>query len=125
LKDPAKKLGAAFQKVNFLRDIKSDYYERGRVYFPDVEFSNFSSLSKEKIEADIAKDFQEAYQGIIKLPEGAKMGVYLAYVYYLNLFKKIKNTSATKIANKRIRIPDFQKAAILAQTYLKLRLNIL
>jgi 15-cis-phytoene synthase len=125
LEEPARKLGAAFQKVNFLRDIKSDYIERGRIYFPGVEFSNFSSLSKEQIEADIEKDFQEAYEGIIRLPKGAKKGVYLAYIYYLKLFKKIRRTSASQIVKQRIRIPDLQKIVLLAQTYFKLSFNFL
>ena len=90
LKASACSLGAAFQKVNFLRDIKSDFEERGRVYFPGVEYHTFSDSDKLAIEADIKKDFDDAYQGIIKLPTGARLGVMLAYVYYTKLFAKIK-----------------------------------
>jgi len=125
LEEPARKLGAAFQKVNFLRDIKSDYDERGRVYFPDVNFNDFTQTAKQQIEQDIQQDFDEAYQGILRLPSGSKLGVYLAYVYYLNLFKKIKQCSATRIAEERIRIPDNQKIALLIGTYFRHRFNYL
>lgn len=125
LKAPARRLGAAFQKVNFLRDIKSDYQERGRVYFPGVDFQQFSQSAKDYIEADIQQDFDAAYQGIIRLPAGARLGVYLAYVYYLRLFKKIKNCSAARIADERIRIPDNQKFVLLLGTYFRDRFNYL
>lgn len=125
LKAPARRLGAAFQKVNFLRDIKSDYQERGRVYFPGVNFQQFSQLAKNRIEADIQADFDAAYQGIIRLPSGARAGVYLAYVYYLRLFKKIKSCSAARIAHERIRIPDNQKLMLLLSTYFRHRINYL
>ncbi|MGB3585328.1 MAG: phytoene/squalene synthase family protein [Tunicatimonas sp.] len=125
LEEPARKLGAAFQKVNFLRDIKSDYDERGRVYFPDVNFNDFTQTAKQQIEQDIQQDFDEAYQGIIRLPSGSKLGVYLAYVYYLNLFKKIKQCSAARIAQERIRIPDNRKLALLIGTYFRHRFNYL
>lgn len=125
LEEPARKLGAAFQKVNFLRDIKSDYYERGRIYFPNVDFSDFTQDAKQKIEEDIQADFDAAYQGIIQLPNSAKLGVYLAYVYYLNLFNKIKKCSAARIAQERIRIPDNRKIALLIGTYFKHRFNYL
>ncbi len=125
LKAPACSLGAAFQKVNFLRDIRSDFHERGRVYFPGVNFNHFTPDDKNKIEKDIQEDFNAAYQGIIKLPKGAKLGVYLAYVYYLNLFKKIKNCSPAHIARERIRIPDKRKIALLVQTYFRYRINYL
>lgn len=125
LEEPARKLGAAFQKVNFLRDIKSDYYERGRIYFPNVDFSDFTQDAKQAIEEDIQADFDAAYQGILRLPNGAKLGVYLAYVYYLNLFKKIKKCSAALIAQQRIRIPDNRKIALLIGTYFRHRFNYL
>lgn len=125
LEDPARRLGAAFQKVNFLRDIKSDYQERGRVYFPGVDFSDFTQKSKQLIEQDIQEDFDAAYEGIIRLPNGAKLGVYLAYVYYLSLFKKIKKCSAARIAQERIRIPDNRKIALLIGTYFRHRFNYL
>jgi len=125
LKQPAQKLGAAFQKVNFLRDIKSDFQERGRVYFPGVDFQNFDCQSKRLIENDIQKDFDDAYQGIIGLPKGSRLGVYLAYIYYLKLFKKIKSCPATKIMEGRIRIPDNLKFALLVKTYFKHQFNFL
>ncbi|MEQ9437553.1 MAG: phytoene/squalene synthase family protein [Cyclobacteriaceae bacterium] len=125
LEEPARRLGAAFQKVNFLRDIKSDYQERGRVYFPDVDFAEFTQRAKCLIEDDIQADFDAAYNGILRLPNGAKPGVYLAYVYYLSLFKKIKNCSAARIADERIRIPDNRKIALLIGTYFRHRFNYL
>lgn len=121
----AKKLGSAFQKVNFIRDIKSDYEERGRVYFPGVDFNDFSKTAKEQIEADIQQDFNDALEGILRLPSGAKMGVYLAYRYYLKLFRKIKNCPASRIKEERIRIPDARKMGILLATYFQARLNAL
>ena len=125
LKGPAKKLGAAFQKVNFLRDLKDDVYERGRVYFPGVEFAGFNTDVKKAIEADIQKDFDEAYEGIVKLPEGARMGVHLAYSYYLKLFRKIKGLTAETIKNERIRVPNGKKLYLLMKTYLRYQLNVM
>lgn len=125
LREPARKLGSAFQKVNFLRDMKSDFVERGRTYFPGVDFSNFGRDAKKIIETDIQHDFDAAYTGIMNLPRGARMGVYLAYVYYQTLFNKIKQLPASRIQNERIRVPNPQKLALLAQTYLKYRLNVL
>jgi phytoene/squalene synthetase len=121
----AKSLGSAFQKVNFLRDIKSDYYERGRVYFPGVDFNDFSVSHKEKIEADIQKDFDHAYEGIVKLPRGARWGVYLAYTYYLKLFDKIKRFPPNKILEERVRVPDSKKLFLLLGSYVKHQLNTL
>ncbi|CCH56793.1 Squalene/phytoene synthase [Fibrisoma limi BUZ 3] len=125
LKEPARKLGSAFQKVNFLRDLKSDYVDRGRTYFPGVDFNAFGRDTKQLIEDDIQRDFDEAYQGILNLPRGARMGVYLAYTYYQTLFNKIKQLPASRIQNERIRVPNPQKLALLAQTYLKYRLNVI
>jgi 15-cis-phytoene synthase len=125
LREPARKLGSAFQKVNFLRDIKSDYQERGRTYFPGVDFNDFNRDAKQLIETDIQRDFDEAYIGIMSLPRGARMGVHLAYTYYLKLFAKIKRLPASRIQNERIRVPDRQKFALLAGTYLKHRLNVI
>ncbi|RYE33723.1 MAG: phytoene/squalene synthase family protein, partial [Sphingobacteriaceae bacterium] len=105
----ARSLGAAFQKINFLRDIKSDFEERGRTYFPSVDFTKFNSEEKKLIETDIKKDFDDALEGILQLPEGAQLGVYVAYIYYLELFKKIKETPAEIIMQKRIRVSDRQK----------------
>lgn len=116
---PAKKLGAAFQKVNFIRDIKSDYEERGRVYFPGVDFDNFSKTAKEAIEEDIQQDFDDALEGIKKLPKEARLGVYLAYKYYLKLFNKIKACPPAKIKEERIRIPDTRKMGILLGLYFR------
>ena len=117
LKEPARKLGSAFQKVNFLRDLKSDYKERGRVYFPDVDFENFCESEKSKIEAEIQSDFEDAYHGIVQLPQSSKFGVYLAYVYYLRLFKKIQSTPAERIMESRIRVSDTGKMALFAKSY--------
>ncbi|MCC9165694.1 phytoene/squalene synthase family protein [Pontibacter harenae] len=125
LKKPACSLGAAFQKVNFLRDMQSDYQERGRVYFPKVDYLNFSNNCKVEIEADILQDFDEAYKGILALPSGARMGVYLAYVYYLKLFRKIQGLPATRILMERVRVPDNAKLAILLSSYVKYRFNVI
>lgn len=123
--DGACRLGSAFQKVNFLRDLKSDFEDRGRVYFPGVDFSDFTKDAKSLIEADIQADFDAALVSIKQLPRSAQMGVYLAYVYYITLFNKIKNTSAARIQEVRIRVPDSKKMALLAQTYVKFRLNVI
>lgn len=125
LKDSAKSLGAAFQKVNFLRDLKSDFYERGRTYFPGVNFNDFTKDAKKVIEADIQKDFDDAYKGIMALPSSSRRGVYLAYIYYLKLFERIKRTSAARIQHERIRVPDSLKIALLAKTLVKGTLNVL
>ncbi|MDF7820811.1 phytoene/squalene synthase family protein [Runella sp. MFBS21] len=123
LKNGARSLGAAFQKVNFLRDLKSDFVDRGRVYFPGVDFLSFTKEAKRQIEKDIQADFDAAYLAIKQLPRSARMGVYLAYVYYLTLFNKIKETPATRIQEERIRVPDLQKVALLAKTYLQFRIS--
>jgi 15-cis-phytoene synthase len=123
LKHPACRLGAAFQKVNFLRDLKSDYEERGRVYFPGVDFRSFDLHIKRNIEADIQNDFDEALKGIIQLPAGAKMGVKIAYLYYLKLFYKIKSLPPETITKKRIRIPNARKISLLIGTYFGYKLG--
>lgn len=125
LRDDARSLGAAFQKVNFLRDLKSDYQERGRVYFPGVDFEAFTKDAKLLIEGDIQQDFDAAYRGIRQLPKDARLGVYLAYQYYLRLFDKIKRLPAARIKEERIRVPDYQKLAMLAQVYVRGRLNVI
>jgi len=125
LRESAQRLGAAFQKVNFLRDLKSDYQDRGRIYFPGVDFSVFNGDAKAAIEADIQADFDAAYEGIKRLPAGAKWGVYLAYVYYKTLFKKIKQLPASRVMQERIRVPDPQKLALWVQTYCKHKLNFM
>lgn len=124
LKRPAQMLGSAFQKVNFLRDIKSDYEERGRVYFPGVSFENFDKSAKGLIEVDIQKDFDEALNGIVQLPDGAKLGVKVAYLYYQKLFDKIKGLSAETITHERIRIPNSQKFTLLIGTYFGSKLGL-
>lgn len=125
LKPSAQALGAAFQKVNFLRDIKADYEGLNRTYFPGADFRNFTPGMKLQIETDIAADFAKAYEGILQLPAKARFGVYVAYKYYLSLFKKIKKAQPQNILEQRIRIPDFYKAFILAKASLRTQLNIL
>lgn len=125
LKAPACSLGSAFQKINFLRDMKSDYQERGRVYFPGVDFTKFTNEDKFIIEADIKKDFDDAYKGIVQLPDGARLGVYLAYVYYIQLFKKIKKATAARVKQERIRVNDGRKVMLLFSSALRNSLNIL
>lgn len=120
----ARSLGAAFQKINFLRDIKSDFEERGRVYFPGVDFNHFSESDKKAIEADIKIDFDDALAGIKQLPQGTKLGVYIAYVYYLELFNKIKNTPANVILQKRIRVSDSQKMALYLKAMVHQKLKL-
>lgn len=124
LKADARSLGAAFQKVNFLRDLKSDFVDRGRVYFPGVDFNEFED-AKRTIEKDIQKDFDNALRGIMGLPLGAKNGVYLAYIYYLKLFEKIKRTPAKRIQHERIRVADTVKFALLAKTLVRGSLSVL
>jgi phytoene/squalene synthetase len=119
LAEPARRLGAAFQKVNFLRDLKSDYQERGRVYFPGVDFSKFNNEMKKQIEEDIDRDFRAAYPGMMKLPKGVRPGVYTAFIYYRELLKKIQQVPAGKVMEMRIRVPDFEKAILLLRTYSK------
>lgn len=125
LKEPARRLGAAFQKVNFLRDMKSDFKERGRVYFPLVDFNFFNDNMKKEIEADILEDYKEAYKGIVNLPADARFGVYVAYIYYKALLQKIMNLPAISICNERIRVPNKQKFALLCASWFRFRLNIL
>lgn len=124
LKEPAKALGSAFQKVNFLRDMQSDYQERGRIYFPGIDFDQFSNQVKAEIEQDIERDFDMAFEGIMKLPEGAKWGVFLAYTYYRNLFNRIKLADASLLRHKRIRVPDPKKLYLLVASYFQLQLRL-
>jgi phytoene/squalene synthetase len=125
LKEPGRSLGAAFQKVNFLRDMQSDFEERGRVYFPGANFHTFDLKTKQEIEADIKADFDAALEGIKELPAGAKEGVYMAYIYYLALFQKIKKIRPERILKERIRVPDFQKLMLMGLSYAKLKANTL
>lgn len=125
LKPYAMKLGAAFQKVNFLRDLKADYHILGRTYFPNIEIENFSAEAKLEIEREIEADFNEALIGIKKLPASSRGGVYLAYVYYKSLFNKIKNVSAQKILTKRVRISNGAKLRLMGQSMVQHKMNIL
>lgn len=125
LKPAAKSLGSAFQKVNFLRDVKADFEGLDRMYFPDCDFANFTQADKLAIEQDIQKDFDEAYAGILHLPIKARFGVYVAYKYYLSLFKKIQRLEPAHILESRVRIPDYGKAFILAKAGIRSQLNIL
>lgn len=118
-------LGAAFQKVNFLRDAKTDKEQLKRTYFPGVDLKNFTSLMKKRIEDDISTDFQEAYKGIILLPVKSRFSVYVAYKYYLSLFNKIKKSHPTLLMEDRIRIPNLSKVWILMRAGLRSQLNIL
>jgi 15-cis-phytoene synthase len=124
LKPAACKLGAAFQKVNFLRDIKSDFEERGRVYFPGIDYHTFNEQAKQEIEEDIQKDFDEGLTGIKRLPAGAKMGVMVAYLYYQKLFDKIKTVPPAIITQQRIRIPNSKKISLLISTYFGMKMGI-
>jgi len=125
LKDSAMSLGSAFQKVNFLRDLNADFSELDRSYFPNLDLSNFDEKSKIAIIDDIEKDFDHALEGIYQLPESARLGVYTAYKYYRKLLIKLKNTPSKKIQSARIRVPDYQKMGVLAQSYLKFHLNMM
>ncbi len=118
-------LGAAFQKVNFLRDMKADNEDRGRVYFPGIDLENFTEQDKQHIETDIQADFDEALRGVKLLPVAAKSGVYIAYKYYLRLFKKIKHTPASVLLQKRVRVSDLQKRAIYGKALLTQKLKMI
>lgn len=121
----AMKLGSAFQKINFLRDLNADYNQLGRVYFPGVNMSVFNDEVKKEIEEDIEKDFKAGYEGIIQLPKKARFGVYIAYVYYYRLFMKIKATPSHVILNQRVRIPNHNKYRLIVSSYLRHSFNIL
>jgi phytoene synthase len=125
LKPYAMSLGSAFQKVNFLRDLNADFTGMGRTYFPGLEINHFDDQNKKLIEESIESDFYAAYTGIRQLPRSSRFGVYVAYVYYRALFKKIKNTPSTKILESRIRIHNRHKAILLAYSYFKHQLNLL
>jgi phytoene synthase len=125
LKPSAMRLGSAFQKINFLRDLCEDCNELNRVYFPNLDINQFDKTTKKEIEQDIAKDFKAGFEGILQLPKSARFGVYLAYIYYKSLFKKIINTKPERILHNRIRIPDTQKLFLLFNSYLRHNLNLL
>lgn len=125
LKPYAMNLGSAFQKVNFLRDANSDFESLGRTYFPGVNMSEFSELDKRKIESDIEEDFEKALEGIKMLPNSSKGGVYLAYIYYYNLFRKIKSIPSSRVLEERIRIPNTDKVALMIQSMVKHQFNLI
>lgn len=125
LKPYAMKLGSAFQKVNFLRDLKDDYYLLGRSYFPNIDMKIFNNSIKNQIEEEIATEFNEALIGIKRLPPSSRFGVYLAYKYYISLFRKIKNTPAEKIMNQRVRIPNTQKISLAMSSYVQYKIAII
>jgi len=124
LKEPAMKLGSAYQKINFLRDFHYDYNKLGRTYFPQLNGNEFTSKNKKQIEKDIAADFHEGYKGIKKLPKSVRLGVYLSYIYYYALFNKIQRTSHQVILNRRVRINNFKKYMMLVNSTLKYKMNI-
>ncbi len=125
LKPSAMKLGSAFQKINFLRDLKDDFQTLGRTYFPGINMEEFNASVKKEIEADIEADFKAGYEGILQLPKNARFGVYMAYKYYFKLFKKIKVKTAQDILTERIRIPNYRKMRILLTSYVRHNLNML
>lgn len=125
LKEPAMKLGSAFQKINFLRDYQADNEILGRTYFPELQHQTFNNSTKRSIEQDIALDFKAGYEGIKKLPKDARFGVYMAYCYYLKLFHKIQRMDVSHIQQNRVRIPNNKKFQLLFTSYLRHNLNML
>ena len=122
---PARKLGEAFQKVNFLRDARDDFAGKGRIYFKDIDFNHFTEETKKQLEDEIEKDFQESMEGIRQLKKQVRLGVYLAYSYYLNLLKEIKKARPEEIMKKRYRVSTRRKSYLLVNAYLKNALNLL
>jgi 15-cis-phytoene synthase len=120
----AMKLGSAFQKINFLRDLKDDYHVLGRTYFPGIDLSRFNDEVKRTIEEDIERDFHEGYLGILELPKNSRFGVYMAYVYYYKLFMKIKACPANQILNERVRIPNNKKYRLFLSSYVRHSFNL-
>jgi len=125
LKNAAMRLGSAFQKVNFLRDLKADFEDLSRTYFPNTDLTQLDEISKNEIIKEIEADFEAGYSGIIYLPIEAKFGVYTAYAYYKKLLSKLKNTPSSEIKNTRIRVPDHQKYGLFAKCYFYYKLNII
>lgn len=125
LKGNAMKLGSAFQKINFLRDLSADYHYLGRTYFPEVDLNQFTEEDKLQIQKDIEADFKAGFEGIKALPKDARFGVYIAYVYYYALFRKIKRTCAKTIFSERIRIPNRRKYRLFVSSYLRHSFNLL
>ncbi len=125
LKSSAMRLGSAFQKVNFLRDLKADFEGLDRTYFPDTDLNHLDEISKQKIINEINDDFLAGYAGIVKLPLEAKLGVYTAYSYYKKLLHRLSKTPSAEIKNTRIRVPDYQKYGLFAKCYFSYKLNII
>jgi len=125
LKPLAMKLGSAFQKINFLRDLKADYQELGRTYFPGIDLNEFNASVKKEIERDIEIDFAQGYEGIKQLPKSSRFGVYMAYVYYYKLFTKIKSIDAQVILNERVRIPNNKKYRLFVTSFVRHNLNLI
>ena len=125
LKDAAMRLGSAFQKVNFLRDLKADYEDLSRTYFPNTDLSQLNEASKMEIISEIEEDFRVGFSGIVNLPMEAKFGVYTAYIYYKKLLVKLKNTPSLEIKNTRIRVSDYQKFQLLTKCYFSYKLNLI
>ncbi len=125
LEQSAMRLGSAFQKVNFLRDLKADYEDLNRTYFPNTDLSQLDEQSKNEIIKEIEADFDAGYKGIVQLPIEAKFGVYTAYIYYKKLLTKLKKTPSVEIKNTRVRVSDYQKIGLLARCYVNYRLNII
>ncbi len=124
LKESAMALGSAFQKVNFLRDLKADFEDLNRSYFPNTDLTELDEISKTRIVNEIKADFELGYSGIVKLPNDAKFGVYTAYKYYHKLLRKLQNTPPLEIKSARIRVPDYQKFGVLARSYVKFKLRL-
>ena len=125
LKESAMSLGSAFQKVNFLRDLKSDYDELSRSYFPNVDLSQLNEINKKQIIQEIEEDFHKGLKGIAHLPVEAKFGVYTAYIYYKKLLQKLKKIPSLEIKTRRVRVPNYEKAGLLAKSYISYRLNLI
>ena len=125
LKDSAMSLGSAFQKVNFLRDLKADFEDLSRTYFPNTDLNHLDEVSKQAIIDDIENDFAEGLRGIKSLPLEARFGVFMAYRYYNKLLQKLKNTPALEIKSTRIRVPNYKKIELLTRSYVKYQLNLL
>lgn len=124
LLSPARKLGEAFQKINFLRDIKDDYHNKNRIYFPNVDLTNFIETEKKLIEKEIWKDFDEAYKGIMNLKKDVRFGVLLAYKYYLKLLKNIEKTPANEILKKRVRVSNFRKVLLYLYFFIRQKIDL-
>ncbi|TND09990.1 MAG: phytoene/squalene synthetase [Bacteroidetes bacterium] len=125
LKPQAMKLGSAFQKINFLRDLCSDYNTLGRTYFPGTDIRTWDEATKRRVEEDIRADFSAAFDGILKLPRRSRFGVYVAYMYYYSLFRKIRSVPAQRVLQERIRIPNGRKYALFLGSYLRHSFNLL